>query len=56
MEDSSHELEIAQLSHNLAKDLDMLSTADSEPSNRYKSIGDSKEKISEASPETEVGI
>lgn len=55
MEDSSHELEIAQLSHNLAKDLEMLSSADSELVNRFHST-DSKEKVGDPSPETEVQI
>ena len=35
MEDSGHELEIAKLSHNLAKDLEMLSAADGEYASRY---------------------
>ena len=54
MEDSSHELEIAQLSHSVAKDLEMLSIADGETPNRYK-LG-SKEKITDPSPETEVRL
>ena len=35
MEGSGHELEIAKLSHNLAKDLEMLSAADGEYASRY---------------------
>ena len=35
VEGSGHELEIAKLSHNLAKDLEMLSAADGEYASRY---------------------
>jgi len=47
LEDNSHELEIAQLSHNLAKGLDILSKADAEQ------LNGTKEGV-EPSPETEV--
>ncbi|XP_067941481.1 serine-rich adhesin for platelets-like isoform X6 [Watersipora subatra] len=50
MEDS-HELEIAQLSHNVAKDLELLSTADSDPPNRYKAAA--RAEVAKPSPETE---
>lgn len=62
MEGSGHELEIAKLSHNLAKDLEMLSMDDGEEyMNRYDSHNNNnnsksngREPICETSPDTEV--
>lgn len=71
MEGSGHELEIAKLSYNLAKDLEMLSNADGDiDSSRYDEYAEvhtsqqrrqhrsSREKVNhlEASPDTEVSV
>lgn len=49
-----HELEIAKVSHDIAKDLEMLTKADEDNDVMSSSMISSKEHLSEQSPETEV--
>lgn len=56
MEDSMHELEIAKMSHDIAKDLEIMTKADNDSaeSEKVKSLV-RQHPSNEQSPDTEVG-